>query len=99
MLKYGEVNPLAVFGLRRVEHCPPHFTPVEFDARMSEKDYADWIYCNLQGRFFLGDRYVVNSDGQLTKLVKCAAFEISGEASYFALQLDQINSPAVDLTF
>lgn len=91
MLKYGEVNPLAVFGLRRLDHCPPHFERVEFDCRVSEKDIADWIYTNLQSRFFLGDWYTPKSDGG-THMVKCAAFESAGESTYFALQLDQINT-------
>jgi hypothetical protein len=90
MLRYGEVNPLAVFGLRRVDHCPPHFTKVEFDNRVSAKDISDWIYTHLDGRFYLGDRYIPN-DSNTINMVKCAAFEVSGEASYFALQLDQIN--------
>jgi hypothetical protein len=95
MLKYGEVNPLAVFGLRKLEHCPPHFTKVEFNSRISDKELHDWIYSNLQGRFFLDDLYVERDDGSAT-MVKCAAFEQPGEASYFALQLDQINSHNLD---
>ena len=97
MLKYGEVNPLAVFGLRRVEHCPPHFTCVEFDARVSDKNISDWIYINLTGRFYLGDRYTARDDGA-TNLMKCVAFENAGEASYFALQLDRINSHETELS-
>lgn len=91
MLKYGEVNPLAVFGLRRLDHCPPHFERVEFDARVSDKDIADWIHSNLTGRFFLGDWYVPKEDSSI-QMVKCAAFESAGESSYFALQLDKINA-------
>ena len=91
MLRYGEVNPLAVFGLRRLDHCPPHFQRVEFEARVSDKDIADWIYTNLDGRFYLGDYYVSKSDGAVS-MVKCAAFEMAGESSYFAIQLDKINS-------
>jgi len=91
MLRYGEVNPLAVFGLRRLNHCPPHFTCIEFDARVNEKDLSDWIYTNLQGRFFLGDRYVTSESNSIT-ISKCAAFENPGESSYFALQLDRINT-------
>lgn len=91
MLKYGEVNPLAVFGLRKLDHCPPHFIPVEFDSRVSDKEVSDWIHVNLQGRFYLGDKYV-EREGSSASMVKCAAFEQAGEASYFALQLDQINS-------
>lgn len=89
MLKYGEVNPLAVFGLRRVEHCPPHFTKVEFDLRTMEKTIADWIWANLSGRFYYGDMYYI--DGTSVAFHKCAAFEIPGEASMFGLILDQIN--------
>lgn len=91
MLKYGEVNPLAVFGLRKVEHCPPHFTCVAFDARVTDKEITDWIFANLSGRFFVGDRYTT-AEGGATTISKCAAFELPGEASYFALQLDSINT-------
>jgi hypothetical protein len=80
-----------VFGLRRVEHCPPHFTVIEFDLRTTDKAIADWIYANTDGRFFLGDRYTVDDNGSIT-LSKSVAFELPGEASYFALQLDQINN-------
>lgn len=97
MLRYGEVNPLAVFGLRRLENCPPHFICVEFDARVVDKTISDWIYTNLTGRFFLGDRYTIRDDGS-TNLVKCAAFESPGESSYFALQLDKINSHSSELS-
>lgn len=96
MLKYGEVNPLAVFGLRRLDHCPPHFQRVEFDARVADKNIADWIYINLTGRFYLGDQYTTKDDGS-TNLVKCAGFESAGESSYFALQLDRINSHESEL--
>ena len=94
MLRYGEVNPLAVFGLRKVDHCPPHFTAVNFDSKVSAKDLSDWVYSNTEGRFFIGDRYAINDDNAIS-MVKCVAFEISGEASYFALQLDQINKSVV----
>lgn len=90
MLRYGEVNPLAVFGLRRVDHCPPHFTRVNFDLRTSDKTVTDWIYTHTTGRFYMGDQYTADN-GSIT-MSKCAAFELPGEASYFALQLDQINT-------
>jgi hypothetical protein len=88
MLKYKEANPLAVFGLRELEHCPPHFIRVEFDCRVAEKHITDWIWANLTGRFWVGDWY---SKSEQVSLSKCAAFEIPGEASMFALVLDQIN--------
>lgn len=93
MLKYGEINPLNVFGLRRLDHRPPHFESVTFNISTAEKHITDWIYENLSGRFWLGDVYVESSETSLalTK-VKCAAFEIHSEASFFALTLDQINT-------
>jgi len=92
-LIHGIVNLLNVNGLRRVEHCPPHFVRVVFDIRTSEKTISDWIYENLDGRFYFGNWYEeVEVDGQ-TKVVlsKCAAFEIPHEASFFSLQLSEFN--------
>jgi len=90
MLKYGEINPLNVFGLRRIEHKPPHFESVIFDIKTHEKKISDWIYENLSGRFWLGDIFAEDSNSSMAKS-KCAAFEIHSEASYFALRIDQIN--------
>ena len=90
MLKYGEVNPLAVFGLRQLEHCPPHFIKVQFDVRVTSKVITDWIWTNLSGRFWFGDLYY-KTDGGSVAFQCCAAFEVAGEASMFALILDQIN--------
>ena len=90
MLKYGEINPLAVFGLRQLEHCPPHFTVVDFDIRTSEKSITDWIWSNLTGRFWIGDYYFKN-DGGSVSMNKRVGFEIAGEATMFTLVLDQIN--------
>lgn len=96
MLKHNEVNPLAVFGLRKVDHCPPHFTPVLFELGTNEKNITDWIWENLDGRFYLGDYYTENSTGGLS-VQKMASFEIAGEASLFALVLNTINKYEHDL--
>jgi hypothetical protein len=90
MLKYGEVNPLAVFGLRELEHCPPHFTTVDFQLRCNIKNISDWIWANLSGRFWIGD-YFYKDENNLVQTTRRAAFESPGEASMFALILDQIN--------
>lgn len=90
MLKHNEANPLAVFGLRRIEHCPPHFTKVFFDAYTQEKTITDWIYEHLSGRFYYGDWYK-ESEHNKTIATRCVAFEEPGEASYFTLVLDTIN--------
>lgn len=86
-----EINPLEVFGLRRLDHCPPHFSPVTFDLRVNEKAILDWIYTNSNSRFYFGDMYHQNTDGKIG-FSKVAAFESPGEASFFALVLDTVNS-------
>lgn len=91
MLKHGEVNPLNVFGLRETSHCPPHFQQVSFDLRTDINTIKNWIYENLEGRFWLGDHYYTNGHGTVD-MQKCAAFENHSEASYFSLLLDQINT-------
>ena len=91
MLKHGEVNPLNVFGLRQLTHCPPHFERVQFDLSSSEKDITDWIYENLQGRFYIGSVDVRQPDNRPTFRQALVAFEQASEASYFSLFLPQIN--------
>ena len=90
MLKYGEANPLTVFGIRELEHCPPHFTRVCFDLKCPEKNISDWVWTNLTGRFYYNDMYYKDPENNV-HTQKCAAFESPGEASMFALILDQIN--------
>ncbi len=94
MLKHGEVNPLSVHGLRRTDHCPPHFTQIEFNIYVSEKTITDWVWANLSGRFFFGDMY--QGSGKAYSSNKVAAFELPGEASYFSLVLDTINKNPFD---
>lgn len=98
MLRTGEVNPLNVHGIRRVDYCPPHFTSVEFDLATDEKAISDWIFTHLTGRFFYGDHVSIDSQGRRS-MSKKVAFEIGSEASYFGLFIDQVNTRANNLLF
>lgn len=91
MLRNGEANPLTVHGLREMTHCPPHFIQVLFDLRTSDKVIKDWIWENLEGRFWVGNWYDNSQSGSVT-MTTCAAFENPGEASMFSLVLDQIQT-------
>ena len=84
MLIHGEVNPLNVFGLRRLD-----FEKILFDLKCDIKIISDWIYKNLEGRFYLGD-HSYSQDGVFI-IQTLAAFERASEASYLGLMLDQIN--------
>jgi hypothetical protein len=90
MLKHNEVNPLNVFGLRRLDHCPPHFEVLCFDLKTQEKNITDWIYENLSSRFFFGEAWIPNPESGLTICNK-VGFEDSRELSYFGMFLDTIN--------
>lgn len=92
MLKIGEPNPLNIFGLRQLTHCPPHFVPVSFQLDTTSKAITDWIYENLEGRFYMGTLTTKDSNNKMF-LQNVVAFESPGEASYFSLFLDQINKP------
>ena len=85
-----EINPLSVFGLRRVSHCPPHFEKMPFDLKIDEKRITDWIYENTSGRFFSGQLVI---DG---KLSYCAAFENHSEASFLAFHIPELNKYSYD---
>lgn len=89
-LKYGEVNPLVVFGLRRMSHCPVHFEHIYFDLTVDAKIITDWLWENLDGRFFFGDHYFTAENGSIG-MQTVAAFEEKGESVFFALILNTIN--------
>lgn len=93
MLKHGETNPLNIHGLRRLDHCPPHFEVVQFDNYVGDKDISDWIYENLAGRFYVGTRDVVIDLATHRQMI--VGFELPSEASYFSLFLPQLNSMPV----
>jgi hypothetical protein len=61
----------------------------------SEKDITDWIYENLQGRFYIGSVDVRQPDSRPTFRQALVAFENGSEASYFSLFLPQINQAKV----
>ena len=90
MLKHGEVNPLNVFGLRKLAHCPPHFERVNFDCHVTENVVSNWVYENLSGRFYIGYTDVYQSDKTFQRQLS-VAFEKPSAASYFSLFLPQIN--------
>jgi len=84
-----EINLLNVLNKRRVSHLPPHFQSVTFDLKGNEKSIVDWIYENLHGRFYSGNRiFTINNKNEMRY---CVAFEEHSEATYFSLILSELN--------
>jgi hypothetical protein len=63
---------------------------VIFDLAVQDKDLVDWLYENLEGRFYSGQIDVRQESGVIARQ-QCIAFELAAEASYFALFLPQLN--------
>jgi hypothetical protein len=93
MLKHGEPNPLNVHQLRQLTWCPPHFTQVIFEPYITQKTVTDWLYENLEGRFYVGDVDIARtSGGKPIDRNLLVAFELASEASYFSLYLPELNT-------
>lgn len=93
MLKLGEPNPLNVHQLRQLYHCPPHFEQVSFTSYITEKQITDWLYENLEGRFYVGKIDIAKTPGgKVIDRQTLVAFELAGEASYFSLILPTLNT-------
>lgn len=96
MIKNGEPNPLNIHNIRRLDYCSPHLEKVHFDGKVHDKIIIDWIYENLEGRFYYNDEIVEDGEHKLTTK-RCAAFEIPYEASYFCFALETLNKSALDI--
>jgi len=88
MLKHGIINPLNALEIRRLDFCPPHFTPVTLEGLYCDlRDIDDWIYTNLEGRYSISTISVTNQEHVEI------GFENPNEASMFGLVVNQINRP------
>lgn len=93
MLKYGEPNPLNVHNIRNVDVLPPHYEVVKFDLKTDMRYVVNWIYENLEGRFWYGEYFSPDDKTGRIGMCKAVAFERHEEASLFVLMVDSINKP------
>ena len=91
MDKKRKVNPLNVFGMRRVSFCPPHFESANVELTYNMiRVIEQWIEENIKGRFFIGqkvivDPNVVDTGKKKIKYTTLVSFENSKDLSYFLL--------------
>lgn len=83
-------NPLAVFNMRRLDFCPPHFQTMSFTLVCDERIILNWIYEHTEGRFFFGTGPSLIENWRFSM---CVSFENHSELSYFSLLLHQFNVP------
>lgn len=85
MIKEFEPNPLNVFGIRRVDHCPPYFESMNVPLQYNLQDsIIKWIETNLKGRYYVG-KTVDLVDNKIQSNLFKISFEDEKEMSYFIL--------------
>jgi hypothetical protein len=78
-------NPLNIIGNRRVEFLPTFFETTHLQQRYNLIDsVAKWIDCNLKGRYYVDQNYVVSENRQM-EIKITVGFENKKELSYFML--------------
>lgn len=85
-LKHGKPNPLNLLDLRRVRFPARHFhytTVTRFNPNRS-MSIDDWIYQNLNGRYYVGQTIVLDNTNTISYATKIG-FEEEKELSFFLL--------------
>ncbi len=91
MDKRKNINPLNVFGMRRVSFCPPHFESANVDMTYNMTRVIEtWIEEHTKGRYYLGQKIALdqNSNDSSRRRIKYTtsiSFENSKDLSYFLL--------------
>jgi hypothetical protein len=84
-MKNNKVNPLNLFGLRRVDTPIEHFEYITMPKKFNLEDsLCKWIEFNLKGRFYINDSLIISEDNQLETYIK-VGFENPKECVYFTL--------------
>lgn len=90
-LKHGKPNPLNLLGLRRVRFPARHFHYTvlsKFNPNRS-MNVDDWIYQNLNGRYYVGQTVIVDNTNTISYATK-VGFEEEKELSFFLLSYSNL---------
>lgn len=90
-LKHGKPNPLNLLDLRRVHFPARHFHYVVLGkyTPMKSNKINDWIYSNLNGRYYIGNSLQLDETKTMTHMTK-VGFENEKELSIFLLSYSEI---------
>jgi hypothetical protein len=89
-LKNGKPNPLNLLGLRRVDFPARHFHYTSLNQYYPIKNgqIDDWIYHNLNGRFYIGAS--LDLDNNTIIYTTKIGFEEEKELSFFLLSYSDL---------
>ena len=90
-LKHGKPNPLNLLDLRRVRFPARHFhytTVNRFNPNRS-MNIDDWIFHNLNGRYYVGQTVILDNTNTISYATKIG-FEEEKELSFFLLSYSEL---------
>jgi len=64
-LNRGEVNPLSVLGMRKLNFIPEHFARITVNNSIDSKLLDHWINYNLNSRYSIKNTLYVGSDNKM----------------------------------
>jgi hypothetical protein len=64
-LKRGEINPLNVLGLRKLDFIPEHFTRISIDHTIDLVKLISWIEYHLNSRYAIVSKFSLDSNRRI----------------------------------
>lgn len=69
-LNKGEVNPLGVLGMRKLNFIPEHFTKISIDKYIDIKLLDHWINYNLNSRYAIKKSYTLDHNKKMIEVTE-----------------------------
>ncbi len=90
-IKHGKPNPLNLLGIRRVQFPARHFHFITLPKYSpgTVKQVDEWIYNNLNGRYYVGQSLSLDHTNTIVFVTKIG-FEQEKEKSFFLLSYSNL---------
>jgi hypothetical protein len=69
-LNRGEVNPLSVLGLRKLNFIPDHFSKVTVNKTIDTKLIDNWINYNLNSRYAISKNLSLDQNRKMIEVLE-----------------------------
>ena len=69
-LSRGEVNPLGVLNLRKLNFIPEHFTKIAVSSAVDLKLLDQWINYNLNSRYAIKKQYTLDQSNKMVEVIE-----------------------------
>lgn len=69
-LSRGEINPLGVLKMRKLNFVPEHFSKISFDRFVNIKDLEHWITFNLNSRYSLKKKFDLDQNNKIVEVIE-----------------------------